>query len=184
MRRAREIIEGVVDTQPAALPEAIVRRPPRSRDFVAVFSGPEPGQQIGRSTGLTDYRAALALAREWEGQARREREASRAAGAVTPVTGTLSLGLTQREVARLLDISERAVRNIERRAITKLRRHPLLKRIWREYSESRSWPETYGPLTPQEVEALLGLATTWFERRVLWKVLDLIGQTPLSGGYK
>jgi hypothetical protein len=180
-RRARKIIEGVVAAQPAVLLDASVRRPPRSRVFVAIFSGPEPGQQIARSTGLTDYKAALALAKKWEAEARHAREAAKAAGAVAPVTGTLSLGLTQREVARLLDISERAVRGIERRAITKLRRHPLLKRIWREFSESVSWHEETAPLTQQEVEALLGLATTWLERRVLWKVLDLIGQ-PLARG--
>jgi hypothetical protein len=74
----------------------------------------------------------------------------------------------------LMDISERAVRNIERRAMMKLSRHPLLKAIWREYSESKSWLEEPDPLTQQEVEALLGLATTWIERHLLWKVLDLV----------
>ena len=172
-----------MSAQPAALMDATVRRPPRSRVFVAIFTGPEPGQQIARSTGLTDYEAALAQARQWEAEARRAREARKAAGAVTPATGTLSLGLTQREVAMLLHLSERAVRTIERRAMTKLRRHPVLKAIWREYSESQSWREDPAPLTPQEVEALLGLATTWIERHLLWKVLDLIGQPAASGGH-
>jgi hypothetical protein len=177
-RRAREIIERVMASQPAALFEATVRRPPRSRIFVAIFTGPEPGQQIARSTGLADREAAMALARQWEKEARREREAAKAAGAVTPVTGKLSLGFTQREVAMLLHMSERAVRSTERRAIRKLSHHPLLKAIWREYSESKSWPEEPAPLTPQEVEALVGLATTWLERRLVWKVLNLIGQAP------
>ena len=143
----------------------------------------QPGQQIARSTGLTDREAALTLAKEWEAQARAQREAARAAGALTPATGTQSLGLTQREVASLLRLSERAVRNAERRAIAKLRRHPMLKALWREYSESQSGAEASTPLTPQEVEALLGLATTWLERRVLWKVLDLIGQPRVQGGH-
>src|SRR5437773_11073332 len=60
--------------------EATVRRPPRSRRWVAVFTGPEPGKQVWRSTGLTDRDAALTLAREWEAEARRERAAS---GALT-----------------------------------------------------------------------------------------------------
>jgi DNA-binding CsgD family transcriptional regulator len=113
-----------------------------------------------------------------QGEARREREAAKATGTATPVTGKLSLGLTQREVARLMHISERAVRSIERRAIMKLRRHPLLKAIWREYSESKSWPEAPAPLTAQEVEALLNLATTWMERCLLYEVLSLVGQIP------
>ena len=78
----------------------------------------------------------------------------------------------------LIHLSERAVRNAERRAIMKLRHHPVLKSIWREYSESKSWPEETDRLTPQEVEALFGLATSWFERRFLRKVLGLIGQPP------
>jgi hypothetical protein len=178
-RRAREIIESAVDHQPTALLEATVRRPPRSSVYVATFTAAHGGQ-ITRSTGQRGFDAAMELAKRWEAAARREREAAKSAGGVTPITGQLSLGLTQREVAMLMDLSERAVRSIERRAIRKLSRHPLVKAIWREYSESTTWPEE--PLTPQEVEALLSLATTWSERRVLWKVLSLIGQPPMQGG--
>ena len=66
---------------------------------------------------------------------------------------------------------------IERRAIEKLIGR-ISTRLLEDYSESKSRPEGPDPLTPQEVEAFFGLATTWFERRVLWKVRDLIGQPP------
>ena len=48
------------------LNEATVRLPPRSSRWVGVFRGAEPGQQIARSTGLTDKTQALALIRRWE----------------------------------------------------------------------------------------------------------------------
>ncbi len=179
---AKQILEAVVAKHAAAMTEATVRLPPRSHNYVAVYTGPNGGQ-VARSTGLRDRDQALALAREWERQARRAREAARAAGSATLVTGKLSLALTQREVAVLMDISERAVRNIERRAMIKLCRHPLLKAIWREYSESNSWFNDPDPLTPEEVEALLGLANTSLERDLLWKVLNQIGQRRSQGGY-
>jgi len=56
-------------------------------------------------------------------------------------------------------------------------------RLIEEYSERQSWTEGPDPLTPQEVEALLGMATPWLERRVVWNVLDLIGQQPAQGGH-
>src|SRR5438876_5545452 len=74
---ARRIVELLLDP---LLFEATVRRPPRSRRWVAVFTGPEPGKQVWRSTGLTGRSAALALARRWEEQARRQRAAT---GALT-----------------------------------------------------------------------------------------------------
>jgi len=46
--------------------EATVRLPPRGHRYIGIFTGPEPGQQIARTTGLTDRDAALALARRWE----------------------------------------------------------------------------------------------------------------------
>ena len=49
------------------LTEATVRRPPRGKRWIAIYTGEEPGKQTWRSTGMTDRAAALALAREWEG---------------------------------------------------------------------------------------------------------------------
>src|SRR5438477_2363721 len=70
---AERIVECLLDPE---LFEATVRRTPRSRRWVAVFTGPEPGKQVWRTTGLTGRTAALALARRWEAQARRQRAAS------------------------------------------------------------------------------------------------------------
>jgi hypothetical protein len=180
-RRAREIIEGVVSAQPAALMDATVRRPPRSRLFVAIFTGPEPGQQIARSTGLTDYEAALALAKEWEAQARREREERKAAGQGFGSRRGMACGLSQAEVAALMDLSERAVRAIEQRAIEKLKRHPMVRAIWKEFTESRlsvTDDSAAGALTSEEAAALLGLAQTTLERQVVRKILALVRQIP------
>src|SRR5580765_5737621 len=110
---ARRIVELLLDP---LLFEATVCRSPRSRRWVAVFTGPEPRKQVWRSTGLTDRAAALARAREWEADARRERAAS---GALTrkPTirvrrgSGEAAVGLlSQKEVAALLGLSVRAIR--------------------------------------------------------------------------
>ncbi len=61
---------GGVDT---VVVEASVHRPHRSKIWVATFTGPTPGQQVWRSTGLTDRLQALALARQWEAEARQQR---------------------------------------------------------------------------------------------------------------
>src|SRR6266566_3593200 len=99
---AERIVEILLDP---GLIEATVRRPPRSRRWVAVFTGVEPGKQVWRSTALTDRTAALALARQWEAEARRQRAAS---GVLTrkPTirvwrgSGEAAVGLlTQQEVA-------------------------------------------------------------------------------------
>jgi hypothetical protein len=102
--------------------EASVRRPTRGRVYVATFTGPEAGRQVWRSTRLTGREQALAVAKEWEIQARQQRQAL---GAVSGkptirvrhkhrVSGVESGPLTQREVALLLGLSERGVREIER----------------------------------------------------------------------
>src|SRR5438552_14677522 len=70
---AGRIVELLLDP---LLFEATVRRPPRSRRWVAVFTGPEPGKQVWRTTGLTNRDAAMALARKWEAEARRDRATS------------------------------------------------------------------------------------------------------------
>lgn len=82
-------------------------------------------------------------------------------------------GLTQREVAIILRVSERAVRNIERRAIKKLLAHAELRQAWQDYL-SGQLDEGELSLTPEEVYALLGLVRTPEEafviRKVLWSI--------------
>jgi hypothetical protein len=180
-RRAREIIERVVASQPATLPEATIRRPPRSGVFVAIFTGPEPGQQIAKSTGLKDYKAAMALAKQWEEEARRAREARKAERQGSGSRRGMACGLSQAEVGALMDISERGVRAIERRAIAKLKRHPMIRAIWKEYTESRlsvTDEPAAGTLTSEEGAALLRLARTAFEFRTLQKILARVRQIP------
>lgn len=144
--------------------EASVHLPKRSRVWQAVFTGPEGGQ-VWRSTGLTDREQALLVAKQWEREARAEhaklgRSPRRPAMCVrrtTPLTGTGPL--TQREVAMLLNISERAVKAIERRAIQKLRNHPMLREVWQQFL-SGELDEDQLILTSEEVEALFHLART------------------------
>ena len=78
--------------------------------------------------------------------------------------------LTQKEVGLLLGMSERAVRAAEKRALQKLRQHPLLRQLWQDFLAGEldeSWIE----LTPEEVQAVLGLVRTAEERRVVLKIL-------------
>jgi len=175
------------------LVEATVRLPPRGHRWVAIYTGVEPGKQVWRSTGLTHRVAALARAREWEAEARRQRvalglkprranmrvrrreAASWAAG--EPVLGPFS----QREVSMILKISERAVRSIERRALAKLRANPRLRALWAELhgrdtaAEPELAEELKSELTGSEAAALLGLARTSRERQVLEKLLVWLG---------
>src|SRR5215472_2666904 len=88
-----------------------------------------------------------------------------------PFTG--SGPLSQREVALLLNISERAVKAIERRAIQKLRNHPLLREVWKQFL-SGELHEYQAVLTPEEVESLFALARTMEEMLILQKVLRVI----------
>jgi len=170
-----------------------VRPPPRSRRWVAVFSGVEPGQQVWRSTGLTDRDAALAQAKEWELDARRDRAdrrnlPSKPTMRVRRGSGEAAVGLlSQAEVAAILGISVRAVREIERRAFAKLRRHPALRRFWRDYAgmakEQPVEEASANDLSDAEVEAVFNLAWTTAERLALVKLLGLIGIVPLDGSW-
>jgi hypothetical protein len=164
-----------------SLIEASVHLPHRGSRFVATYRD-ERGKQVWRSTGLRDRAAALVLAQEWEAQAKRNRSAQRAplrkpTIRVRPGSGERQVGLlTQREVAAVLRISERAVREIERRAIDKLRR--ALRDFWREYQTGEvaeaalSTPSAWA-LSPSEVVAVYALAQTPFEQRALRKLLAL-----------
>jgi len=117
--------------------EATVHLPARGTVWIATFTGAEPGQQVWRSTGLRDRQKALALARSWESQAREQRRAS----GYLPRKPTIHVRrqdragehMTQREVARVLGMSVRGVREVERRAFRKLRNHPLLRQAWQQH---------------------------------------------------
>jgi hypothetical protein len=86
--------------------------------------------------------------------------------------------MTQKEVAAILRISERTVRQIEKTALAKLRRHPALRNAWREWmsgevEESYSTAGSGWALTRAEVAAVYGLTRTPEERRAVTKLLAL-----------
>jgi hypothetical protein len=127
----------------------------------------------------------MALAREWEAEAGQRGSGPRlplkALVRVTGGKGQPNTGFTQQEVALILKISQRAVRNIERRAIDKLRRNPALKALWREWSqgeiEEGSRSGARWQLNQSEIAAVYDLAQTPAERQVIRKVMALIGST-------
>jgi hypothetical protein len=171
--------DGPVDAR--SLIEASVHLPRRGRRWVASFRG-ETGRQVWRSTGLSDRKSALSLAQDWEREAERKRAAQPPAPAkpvmrVRPGSAERELGLlTQQEVAMMLKISERAVREIERRAFEKLRRHPALRDIWREYQTGdirEAGLVVNGALSRAEIAAVYALARTPEERQALRKLFDL-----------
>ena len=178
---AEEIVQVLLGEARLAEPrlsEASVHRPNRSRVWVAAFTGPVGGP-VQRSTGLTDRTQALLVARQWEAEARAERARL---GHTTrkPVwrvprsaSSTGHCRMTQKEVALLLGMSERAVRAVERRAFEKLRRHPLLRQVWRQFPKGEL-DEYQQALTPEEADALLKMARTPQELHLLRKVLRVI----------
>ena len=132
---ARTVVSLLLDDIPAAVAEASVRLPRRGHRWLAVYTGEEPGVQVAKSTGLTDRQAALELARRWEAEARRRRtQRQRRPGSSTQRIAPG--GFTQAQVAAILGLSPRTVRVIERRAVRKLLRHPLVQRVWKEFGES------------------------------------------------
>jgi len=158
-----------------SLVDASVHKPTRSTVWVAAFRD-ETGRRVWKSTGLRDSEAALTLASEWEAAARRKRPAQ---GRVSPRSSERQVGLmTQKEVAAILRISERTVRQIEKTALAKLRRHPALRNAWREWMsgevEESSFTAGSGwALTRAEVAAVYGLTRTPEERRAVTKLLAL-----------
>ena len=122
---------------------------------------------------------------------------------------THQVPLTQHETALLLGISVRAVREDERRAFEKIRRHPAMRTLWRQYAadkQRRSTGTFDAPspversmrrsgklhtihdievpdleedilerLTKEEKEAVLGLAKSEDEVRLLLKIFRIVG---------
>jgi len=178
---AQKIVQILLAEEPAAespLVEASIHRSARSRVWQAVFTGPA-GAQVWRSTGLTDRTQALLVARRWEAESRAERvraeriprKAIIRVRRSEPFTG---IGpLTQKEVALLLGMSERAVRAVERRAFEKLRNHPLLRQVWQQFLTGEL-DEHRQALTSEEADALLKMARTPQELHLLRKVLRVI----------
>lgn len=116
--------------------EASVHLPRRGTRWMATFRD-ETGSQVWKATGLTDRNAVQAIADELEAQVKRKRAARGGQQRERPQSGITKPGqLTQREVALILGISERGVRAIEKRAFEKLRKHPALKALWREWNPS------------------------------------------------
>ena len=78
-----------------------------------------------------------------------------------------------------MKISERAVRAIERRAIEKLRNHPVLKEVlgeWLGRDIDEGGHGTDCKLNREEMAAVLALARTPYERSVLRKLLRIVVQ--------
>jgi hypothetical protein len=136
---AAQIVDALLDQNGNGcllLGEASVYLPPRSTKWVAVFTGIEAGKQIRRTTGLTNRRRALALALKWERQARAARSRGEGGSKKPSIRAGASEDsglLTQKEVAAVLGMSERGVREAERRAFSKLRTHPALRKMWKDY---------------------------------------------------
>jgi hypothetical protein len=167
------------------LDEASVHLPRRGTRWVATFRDAS-GKQVWKATGLTDQKAALALAKRWEEEERRKRAAQGELPkkpTIKVISGgaasTLGL-LSQAEVGLILSISERAVREIERRAFWKLLHHPALRQFWREWHtgeiEEALFPaSTEWALSRSEIAAVYALAKTPEERLALRKLIQLTG---------
>jgi len=176
------VIEALLDGKlgiQTRMSEASVHLPPRGTVWIASFTGPTPGERVWRSTGLRNRTQALALARKFEFEARQQRMAfghrlKKPSVRVRPGRDLGAAGpFTQKEVAQILNMSERGVREIERRAFAKLRRDPLLRRIWQQHLAGEL-DENTRRLTAAEIAALFALTQSPSEVRVIQKVLRTI----------
>ncbi|MHB8519953.1 MAG: sigma factor-like helix-turn-helix DNA-binding protein [Limisphaerales bacterium] len=80
--------------------------------------------------------------------------------------------MNQHEVAAVLGMSVRAVREIERGAFEKLRRHPALQQFWREHVTGEVEEAVASPdLDGAEIAALFNLPRTPLEQRAVIKLL-------------
>ena len=178
--KAAQIISAMLgdeDWLQRMLAEASVHRPARGQKWIAYFAGAS-GRQQSKSTGSEDYAVALAIAKQWEAAARAQRALADKTGQpprprLRNRTGGAGVGLTQLEVALVLRMSERAVRDIEKRALRKLAQHPQLRALWRGYFGGELSEERY-QLSAAEVEALWGLVRTRAELETIRKVLEIV----------
>jgi len=179
---AQTVVARLLDHNPPILAEASVHLPRRGTKWVALFTGPLPGKQIWRSTGLTDRAAALALARKWELEARQKRlaQGTRQRPASVRVRRSSSgtggpVQLTQKEVAALLGMTQEGVRRAEQRALAKLRQHPALRSLWSQIKGETS--ESATAWTAEEVAALFALADAMHERQALKRLFGQVAQS-------
>ena len=183
--KASQIVDQLLEGNDWArkvIEEASVHRPRRGRIWVASFTGVD-GQEW-RSTGTAGHAVALARAREFEAAARVQRAnsgrtARKQKRRVRPAPGASGSGLTQREVGLLLDLSERAVRAIEKRALQKLAQHPHLGELWRQFLAGELTEQEHR-LSAPEIQALVGLTRSRAERAALRKALAWL-QTQAGG---
>jgi hypothetical protein len=177
---AGDVVRVLLDDEPLSetpVCEASVHLPRRSRVWQAAFTGPNGGQ-IWRSTRLTDRDQALLVARKWEAEARAQRTRSgrrtqKPIWRLRRSDRSRRSGFTQREVGLLLNMSERAVRQAERRAFEKLRNHPLLRQVWRQYLGGEL-DEDQPNLTLAEIQALFRVTRTPEERHLIEKIVRMI----------
>ncbi len=164
--------------QPGAPPsarnliEASVHRPNRGRIWVATYRDGS-GRQFWQSTGLTDRSAAMILAQEWERAARR----ARAEQGYPRRLGSGRIGarqFTRKEIAIFMGLTERGVFEIEKRALRKLKQHPAVRALWREWVGEGAATAEDIELTDAEIQAVYDLAWTPAERRVLDKLMAAI----------
>jgi hypothetical protein len=184
---ARELVHVLIETDSSVsawhLVEVSVHLPNRGTKWIAAFRD-HTGRRTWRSTRMRSRRAALAQGKEWEQAAQQKRSAQGALpgkpimrvrrGSAEHEVGLLS----QAEAAAFLHISERAVRDIERRAFDKIRRHPGLRAFWSEWltgevEEAASQALADWVLTRAEIAAVYALAETPIERQALRKLLAL-----------
>ena len=166
------------------LVEVSVHLPRRGTRWIASFRD-ETGRHVWRSTGLREREPALALGKRWEADAKQKRAAQGAVPTrltirVRPGSTVKGLGgFSQQEVAAIMRISRRTVREIERTALAKLRNHPALQDFWREWQtgeikETASQTSRQWALSRAEVAAVYALALTPVERQALRKLLALM----------
>jgi len=175
--------DGPVDIE-VLIDEASVHLPNRSSRWVAAFRD-ETGRRTWRSTKLSDRTAALALANEWEAKARRGQAVQppspgKATIRVRPGSAERAVGmLSQAEVGLILGLSERTVREVEKSAFDKLRRHPALRDLWREWTtgeikEAGMGASAEWALSRAEIAAVYDLARTDEERQALEKLIAMV----------
>jgi hypothetical protein len=135
---------------------------------------------VCEASGVGNRDQALLLARKWEAQAREHRASlGQTAGPsilrIRRLASSARSGpLSQQEVGLLLSMSVRRLREFQRRAFAKLRNHPLLRHVWLQFLTG-DLGERQPALTSEETEALFQMARTPEERRLMRKILALIG---------
>ncbi|HLH54216.1 MAG TPA: sigma factor-like helix-turn-helix DNA-binding protein [Verrucomicrobiae bacterium] len=156
------------------LGEASVHRSHRSKIFTAAFTGPFGGT-IWRTTGTPDRLTAMRKARYWEKQARIQRAKLGSDAKKLPLRADLikGEGLTQEQVARVLRMSIRGVRQVERRALLKLKNHPAIRQLWREYSTG-SLDEGSWNLSNEEIKALFDLCINAEELYLVQQIVHVV----------